>query len=88
VTPVANRHDNAVANRHDNAVANARDAMGTLPTHTLGPSSTFSEPARLVLNKQLDIEKGICKALLASLRVSRSISEAIFSYSHAVEVGT
>jgi len=36
-------------------------------TLTLGPSSTLSKSARLVLNKQLDIGKGICKAPLTSL---------------------
>ena len=34
---------------------------------TLGPSSTLPKPARLVLNKQLDIAKGVCKTPLASL---------------------
>jgi hypothetical protein len=62
-------------------VPNARDRMGT---STLGPSSTFSKPHRLVLNKQLDIVKGV----LASPCASRSNRNIVVSHSHAIEVGT
>jgi hypothetical protein len=44
----------------------------------------FSKPHRLVLNKQLDIVKGV----LASSCASDSNRDIVVSYSHAIEVGT
>jgi hypothetical protein len=76
---VANRYLCCQCARRDGHVANV---------HAPGPSSTFSEPARLVLNKQLDIEEELYETHPASLCVSDPSSEAIASYNHAVEMGT
>lgn len=55
---------------------------------TLGPSSTLPKPVRLVLNKQLDIEKGVRETPFAVAQLSDLSSEVIIPLSHAIEVGT
>lgn len=67
-------------------VADGAGALRTSPRVDLPQSQATS--ARLVLKKQLEIEKDVDTAPLATLCVSSQSSGAVVSYCHAVEVGT